>query len=80
VEIILSILLSFLVFLAYLQLINVQLSAIYYEFGIMSEFCMQKTYNTLYCILCISLFYDSLRVLQAHWLSLVLLLGMRAFL
>jgi len=56
VEIIFSILLSFLVFLAYSEMIHIKLSAIYYESGVMSEFCMQNTSNTTYCIRCISLF------------------------
>jgi hypothetical protein len=55
VEIIVSIL-FFLVFLAFSEMNNIQLSAAYYEFGIMSEFCVQNTYNTLNCALCISLF------------------------
>ena len=54
-EIIFSILLSLLVFLAYSEMINIKLSAVYYEFG-MSEFCMQNTDNALYNILCISIF------------------------
>ena len=55
-EIIFSILLSFFVFLAYSETIHIKLSAVYHEFGIMSEFCMQNTYNVLYNIICISLF------------------------
>jgi hypothetical protein len=56
VEIIFSILLSFLVFPAYSEMIHIKLSAVYYKFGMMSEFCMQNTYNVLYNIICISLF------------------------
>ena len=47
-EITFSTLLSFLVFLAYSEMIHIKLSAVHYEFGIMSEFCMQNTYNTLH--------------------------------
>jgi uncharacterized membrane protein len=60
VEIISSILLSFLVFLAYSEMIHIKLSAAYYEFGIMSEFCMQNTYNALYNKFVFLYFYDLL--------------------
>jgi len=66
VEIIFSILLSFLVFLAYSKTIHIKSSAVYYEFGIASEFCMQNTYNALYNVLGIYLFiylYDPLHAL-----------------
>ena len=50
-EIIFSILLSFLVFLAYSEMMHMKLSAVYYEIGIMSEFCTQNTYNTSYFLI-----------------------------
>jgi len=48
-------------------MIHIKLPAVYYAFS-MSEFCMQNTYNTLYCILCITLFLWLLHGLQSHCL------------
>jgi hypothetical protein len=57
VEIILSILLSFLVFLTYSEMIHIKLSAVRYAFG-MSEFCMQNTYLTCTAYFVFLYFYD----------------------
>jgi CDP-diglyceride synthetase len=74
VEMIFSILLSFLVLLAYSEMIYIKLSAVYYKFGIMLNFVC-KILPTLRTACFVFLYiYDSLHVIQSHCLSLVLLL------